>query len=154
MATVSNSERKVSILVVDDNEDHLEYLRRTLSREGFKVIASDNGNEAVRIAEDVRPDVVLLDVCMPEIDGFHVAMLLKGMEETRDLPIIFISSAYKDVYTIMEAQSIGAYDFIVRPVNKDELLVRIRKCLGDSARESLEEHADDRKTKELSESGA
>ena len=80
---------KPTILIVDDEPDILKVLARGLEVLGFSVIAADNGSDAIIIAKDVQPDLVILDVIMPGMDGGEVARRLKELPETKDIPIIF-----------------------------------------------------------------
>jgi two-component system cell cycle sensor histidine kinase/response regulator CckA len=117
-----------SILVVDDESDSLALLTSILAAEGYHVRSADSGQLALASIAAWLPELVLLDIRMPGIDGFEVCRRLKGSEETRSIPLIFISAA-KDVEERVAGLALGAVDYITKPFQREELLARVRTHL-------------------------
>jgi len=117
-----------TILVVDDNPVNLQVLVRTLDGHGHRILAAKNGRAAIEIARRVRPDVVLLDVMMPEMGGFEVCRLLKADPLTRDTAVIFLS-ALGDVEDKVSGLTLGAVDYITKPIQPEEVQVRVSNHL-------------------------
>lgn len=111
------------ILVVDDEPVVRGFLRELLAEEGYEVILASNGEEAIDLAEIEDPEVILLDINMPGIDGIEVCKKLKAQEETRYIPIIIVT-ALDDRGFIAYLE--GADDFVTKPFNPVELTFRIR----------------------------
>ncbi|WP_260446027.1 response regulator [Nostoc sp. UCD121] len=116
------------ILVVDDTTTNLEIVLGILTNVGFKVVTENNGNRAVQQAEDILPDLILLDVMMPGIDGFETCQKLKENSVTCDIPVIFMT-ANSDTNSKVRGLSIGAVDYITKPFHEEELLARIKTHL-------------------------
>jgi two-component system, OmpR family, alkaline phosphatase synthesis response regulator PhoP len=116
------------ILVVDDEEDILELITFNLVREKYKVFATDNGEEAVKIAMSEMPDIIVLDLMLPGIDGLEVARILKSSESTRAIPIIMLS-AKGDESDIVSGLELGADDYVTKPFSPKILIARIRAVL-------------------------
>jgi len=120
------------ILLIDDDSGLLTLLRLGLEREGFEVATADNGKEGLRRAYEIRPDVIILDVSMPEMDGWATCQRLRSMCDT---PIIMLS-AMQGQADVLKGLSLGADDYLTKPCSFDELKARIRTVLrrthGDS----------------------
>jgi two-component system, sensor histidine kinase and response regulator len=123
-----NQRIKPLVLVVDDLESHLKAIGNTLLNSGFEVALAFNGKRAIEIAKNSIPDLILLDIVMPEIDGYEVCRQLKADENTKEIPIIFLTSQ-KDSEFIVKGFQLGAVDYIVKPANKDETLARVNTHL-------------------------
>ena len=119
---ISHSE--YTVLVVDDVVSNVLLLKVLLTNEKFKVITAGNGKEALSQAVNARPDLILLDVMMPEMNGFEVAERLKAHPETQHIPIIFLT-ALNTTADIVKGFKVGANDFISKPFNKEELVIRV-----------------------------
>lgn len=117
-----------NILVVDDTPANLRLLSEILTRQGYKVRPVPNGKLALSAAQRLPPDVILLDIMMPEMNGFEVCEQLKADERTRDIPVIFIS-ALNEVLDKVKAFSIGGVDYISKPFQVEEVLARIKTHL-------------------------
>ncbi|MFT5110634.1 MAG: two-component system sensor histidine kinase/response regulator, partial [Pseudoalteromonas tetraodonis] len=114
-----------TVLVVDDQERNVQVLGTTLSNAGFQVMAASGGQQALKRVAAHVPDLVLLDILMPGMDGFEVCKRLQSDPETAGLPVIFISAADEgDV--IVRALAAGGVDYVTKPFNSDELLARVR----------------------------
>ncbi len=112
------------ILIVDDVPSNVLLLKVLLTNEKFNVVTASGGMQALELVEKERPDLILLDVMMPEINGFEVAQRLKQKEETAEIPIIFLT-ALNGSSDIVKGFQMGGNDFISKPFNKEELIIRI-----------------------------
>jgi len=117
-----------TILVVDDNEANRALARSTLEDEGYSVVLATNGAEGIEAFTRTRPDCVLLDVRMPEVDGFTACERIRGLPHGAETPVIFLT-ALRDVDTLDRAVSAGADDFLTKPVRPSELVVRVQTAL-------------------------
>lgn len=120
--------QKHKILVVDDSKDNVIILRERLENEGFEISTAYSGEEAIKKALTEIPDLILLDVMMPEMSGFEVCKRISGNEKTREIPIILLT-ALVEPKDIKEGFQAGAYDYIKKPFNKVELIARINSAL-------------------------
>jgi PAS domain S-box-containing protein len=117
-----------NILVVDDDRESLAFLTNMLRAEGYEVRSTDSGQLALASAAAMPPQLILLDVRMPDLDGFEVCRRLKGCENTRDIPIIFVTAA-RDVEERIQGLQLGAVDFINKLFRPEEILARVRTHL-------------------------
>ena len=118
-----------SILIVDDTPDNLRLLSKTLIQEGYQVRCAINGSMALLTIKTKIPDLILLDINMPDIDGFEVCKQLKKSELTKDIPIIFIS-ALDTLFDKVKAFELGAVDYICKPFQIPEVLSRVNNQLS------------------------
>jgi len=116
------------ILVVDDEDRNLRLMEAMLIPLGYEVILARDGEEALKKVQELHPDVILLDIMMPKMDGFEVARLLKKDEETRIIPIVMVT-ALKEVEDKVKALEAGADDFLTKPVEKTELEARVKSLV-------------------------
>ncbi|MDZ7968864.1 MAG: response regulator [Nostoc sp. DedSLP03] len=116
------------ILVVDDTTTNLEIVFNILSNAGFKVLTENDGEKALKQVEFQLPDLILLDVMMPGIDGFETCKRLKESSATCDIPVIFMT-ANSDTHSKVKGLNIGAVDYITKPFHEEELLARIKTHL-------------------------
>jgi two-component system, OmpR family, alkaline phosphatase synthesis response regulator PhoP len=119
---------KEKILVVDDEEDILELVSYNLTKEGYQVICVPSGEQALKRAREDNPDVVLLDLMLPGLDGLDVCRQLKHSPETSGIPIIMITAKGEDA-DIVSGLELGADDYVVKPFSPRVLLARIKKVL-------------------------
>lgn len=113
------------ILIVDDNQKNIQVLGNILREEGYKIAVAFNGYKAIEIAENILPTLILLDIMMPEIDGFQVCENLKSMPATRSIPIVFLTAKVESE-DVVEGFRKGGVDYITKPFKKEELLARVR----------------------------
>ncbi|MEN3942219.1 response regulator [Prosthecobacter sp. SYSU 5D2] len=113
------------VLVVDDQMQNIQVVGTVLTREGYEVIPATSGVQALQRIAARLPDLVLLDVVMPDMDGFAVCKRLRDHPDTAGLPVIFVSAA-NDSETIVRGLEAGGVDYITKPFNKAELLARVR----------------------------
>jgi DNA-binding response OmpR family regulator len=116
------------ILIVDDEPLNVDYLEQELVDRGYETISAANGQEALEKVATEAPDLILLDVMMPVLDGFTVCRVLKDYEETRLIPII-IMTALDAVADRIQGIKVGADDFLTKPVHEEELFARIETAL-------------------------
>ncbi len=120
-----------TVLVVDDEKDIVQLIRYNLEREGFKVVSASDGNEALRRANDTRPDLVLLDIMLPGKDGYEVMKSLNQSEKTANIPVIFLTAKSAEFDEVLGLE-LGADDYIVKPISPRKLISRIRAVLRRS----------------------
>jgi len=113
------------IMVVDDEQAILRLLNRTLEPEGYGVVAANNGRSALDLLEEHRPDLVILDIMMPGLNGFQV---LRLMRQRSNIPVIMLT-ARREVTTVRDALTLGADDYVRKPFHTREFLARIRAKL-------------------------
>lgn len=116
------------ILIVDDDPVNLNVLRQTLESEGYNIIAAPSGTVALQIAAQTQPELILLDILMPEIDGFETCRRLKADEATADIPVIFIT-AKVETEDVVEGFRVGGVDYITKPFDNEEVLIRVQTHL-------------------------
>ena len=119
-----NHKPKADILAIDDTPENLALLSQMLTEKGYKVRSVTKGSTAIRGAKAVPPDLILLDVKMPEMNGYEVCQQLKSDDCTRDIPIVFIS-ALGDVFDKVKAFQVGGVDYITKPFQVEEVLARL-----------------------------
>jgi len=117
------------ILVVDDTHANLVAMRRLLAQSGAQILEAHNGNDALALCLDHEFALILLDVNMPDMDGFEVAALLGEAEHLRDTPIIFVTAAYADDLNRLKGYRSGAVDYIAKPINDVILQSKVRVFL-------------------------
>ncbi|MGA2232676.1 MAG: response regulator, partial [Tepidisphaeraceae bacterium] len=131
------------ILVVDDTPANLDLLAQVLEPQGYRVLAASGGQTALAIARQARPDLILLDVLMPDLDGYATCRQLKTDPATRDIPVVFISARDQTENLVAGFQA-GGVDYITKPFAPDEILIRVQTHLQISglARELLNKNAE------------
>ena len=119
------------ILIVDDNQNNLFTLRALIEKHmAVEVLEADSGQAALDIAlQDPRIDLVVLDVQMPDMDGFQTASMLKVRQKTRDIPIIFLTAAYKTDEFQQKGYDVGAADYLLKPIDDNQLINKISTYL-------------------------
>ena len=123
---------KETVLVVDDSLSITQFIVSLLEDQGFCAIGCENGAEALRLAVEKRPDLMLLDIMMPDEDGYSICSKLKADPKTKDIPVIFLS-ALNSSFDKVKAFKCGAVDYITKPVQNDELMSRVKTHLTISS---------------------
>ncbi|MCK5877437.1 MAG: diguanylate cyclase [Candidatus Marithrix sp.] len=121
--------KKSLILIVDDNPQNLQVLGSILKEHGYKPAAAQNGEKAIEFVQKKIPDLILLDIMMPGMDGIEVCRRFKVQESTKDIPIIFIT-ALSEIQDKLKAFAIGGVDYITKPFIAEEVLARINVHLN------------------------
>lgn len=116
------------ILVVEDTPANIQTLTATLKERGYQISVATNGRQALDVVARVRPDLILLDVMMPEMDGFETCRRLKASEQWRQIPVIFLT-AKTETADIVKGFELGAVDYVAKPFNAHELLARVNTHL-------------------------
>ncbi|MEQ8189134.1 MAG: response regulator, partial [Candidatus Eremiobacterota bacterium] len=143
---MNNNEEKQEIplvLIVDDVPKNIQLLGNILNNEGYDIIIAENGKEALERISDVLPDIILLDIMMPEMDGYETCKILKENDRTRDIPVIFLT-AKTEMEDIVKGFNAGSVDYITKPFNSTELMARVKthitlKKLFDKEKEYVKE---------------
>ncbi len=112
------------ILIVDDSPTERHVLNDLLTKAGFEVVSCDSGEDAIQQAKSVKPDLILMDVVMPGLNGFQATRAISRDPDTRSIPIILCTSKSQETDKIWGMRQ-GARDYVVKPVNRDELLAKI-----------------------------
>jgi sigma-B regulation protein RsbU (phosphoserine phosphatase) len=142
-----------TVLVVDDSPVNLRLVVRTLEGRGYRLLAAKNGRAALDIARRVRPDLILLDVMMPELDGFEVCRALKSDPSTRDAIVVFLS-ALGEVTDKVTGLELGASDYITKPIQPEEVIARVANHVARQQLEREVRRSRDRLERELASAGA
>ncbi len=119
---------KDTLLVIDDIPEHVTFLVEFLTKAGFQVLMAQDGEQGIQKAEEAHPDLILLDVLMLGMDGFEVCRRLKSQENTKDIPVIFMT-ALAEIVNIVKGFELGAADYITKPFQSVEALARIKTHL-------------------------
>lgn len=126
--------KKAAIFIADDNPENLNVLSDILEEAGYDVRAALGGQEMLESVRREKPDLIILDIHMPRLDGYEVCRMLKSSEESRKIPVIFCS-ALTESYNIVEGFKLGAVDYITKPFRSQEVLARIRTHLELQAKQ-------------------
>mgnify|MGYP001612332068 FL=1 len=116
------------ILIVDDDENIIQTLKMRLEANGYKIFTALNGVEGLEQAKEVDPDLILLNIMMPRLNGIMTTLKLKGIGLTKSIPVI-IMTGIKEKEEMVLARHVGAADYITKPFEHDELLKKINKLL-------------------------
>ncbi len=119
---------KKTILVVDDEKDLLDLIEYNLKKEGFNVLKAENGEEGIAIAKESKPDLVLLDIMMPKMDGLETVEIMRKDDDLKRMPIIFLT-ARSDEKTEVEGLNKGGDDYITKPISTTKLISRIKAVM-------------------------
>ncbi|TMH69677.1 MAG: sigma-54-dependent Fis family transcriptional regulator [Betaproteobacteria bacterium] len=132
-----------TVLVVDDEPLNVDLVEQELGAAGYKTVSAASGEQAVIVAAKSRPDLILLDVMMPGMDGYAVCQSLKQSEATRDIPVVFLT-ALTDTFEKVRAFKLGAVDYVTKPFQPEELLARVGTHIA--LRREIEAHRKSRAT--------
>jgi DNA-binding response OmpR family regulator len=117
------------VLIVDDDSLIQQVLRQTLKQEGFEVILCSRGQEALPAALQNKPDLIVLDVNLPDIEGHDVCRLIKGESKTRHIPILMLTGEARATPSVVSGLNLGAEDYLFKPISGKVLVSRIRAIL-------------------------
>lgn len=141
---MTEKENAQRILLVDDEEDILEFVSYNLEREGFKVFTGRNGREAIQMVTKVKPDLVILDVMMPEMDGIAACEEIRKLPGCNDIVIAFLTARGED-YSQIAGFDAGADDYITKPIRPKVLISRVKALLKRSGASVAAETTDQEK---------
>ncbi len=128
------------ILIVDDEPDILEFLRYNLRKEGYEVLTANDGRQAIQVAEQQMPDLIVLDIMMPELDGIETCRILRQKKDFAQKPIAFLTARDED-FSHITALDVGGDDYITKPIKPRVLISRINALLRRANRQEEEEDA-------------
>ena len=140
-------DKKNAVLIVDDNKSNIRLLISTLESHGFETITARSGSMGIRRAEFSGPDLILLDVMMPGMDGFETCRHLKANNKTKDIPVIFMT-ALINVENKLRGFQVGGVDYITKPFEEAEVMARVKThlALRNTQKQLQEEIAERRQT--------
>ncbi len=116
------------ILIVDDEDDVAQVMRYNLQKAGYRTVVAENGEQALRTVRVCPPDLVLLDLMLPEMDGWEVCRVLRASEQARDTPVVMVTAAATEEARVLSLR-VGADDFVAKPFPMQALLRKVRKLL-------------------------
>ncbi|MBV2227921.1 MULTISPECIES: response regulator transcription factor [Sphingobacterium] len=131
------------ILVVDDESDIVELISYNLTKEGYQVYTASNGKEAIKVAKEVFPDLIILDVMMPEMDGIEACRLMRSMPEFKQIFMVFLT-ARSEEYSEIAGFHVGADDYIAKPIKPRALMSRINAILRRNTTEVIDDQVTDK----------
>ena len=126
---MTETDEKPTILVADDEEDVRELVTYRLTRSGYDVIGARDGLEALELATQRAPDLMVLDVMMPKLDGYELTRRVRAEEALRSIPVILLTARSQET-DVDRGFEVGADDYLRKPFNPDELVARVRAVLG------------------------
>ncbi len=121
--------QKAKVLIVDDEPNNVDFLEQALEDSGYQLITATNGQEALNKIQSEQPDLVLLDLAMPIMDGFAVLERVKADSTLRNIPVIIISAEH-DSKSVVRGIKQGAEDYLTKPVNASLLVKKVKEYLG------------------------
>lgn len=124
------------ILIVDDEKDIVELLKYNLEKEDFKIISVYNGNDALESVEKGNPDLIILDLMLPGIDGIEICRILKKDNETKDIPIIMLTARATEMDRVL-GLDLGADDYITKPFSPREVISRVKAVLRRTKKDEI-----------------
>jgi DNA-binding response OmpR family regulator len=126
---VTETDERATILVADDEEDVRELVTYRLTRSGYQVIGAGDGMEAFELATERTPDLMVLDVMMPKLDGYELTRRVRAEAALRSIPVILLTARSQET-DVDRGFEVGADDYLRKPFNPDELVARVRAVLG------------------------
>ena len=123
---------KKRILCIEDQPEMIELIRLVLRRHGFQVEGAVGGREGLRMLRENPPDLVLLDLMMPEVDGWEVYRQIRADERLQEVPVIAVTAKGQTVDRVLGVHVAGMNDFITKPFGLDDLVIRIQRVLNDA----------------------
>ncbi|MBA7580258.1 Alkaline phosphatase synthesis transcriptional regulatory protein PhoP [subsurface metagenome] len=121
-----------TILIADDEETVRSLVKRLLGKT-YKVLEADNGEEAVKVAVNQKPDLILMDILMPKMDGLTACYAIKRNQATKEIPVVMLTAVDYELNRKLSQDVMGAQDYITKPFNSEALMSMIAKCLNDKA---------------------
>jgi two-component system, OmpR family, response regulator VicR len=125
-----NDRPKKSILCIEDEPEMIDLIRLILSRKGFEVLGAGSGVEGLELIRNKLPDLVLLDLMMPDMDGWEVYQQMKASEKTRDIPVIVVTAKAQSIDKVLGLHIAKVDDYIAKPFSPQELMASVEKVLS------------------------
>jgi two-component system, sensor histidine kinase and response regulator len=125
MAKKFSPEKTPTVLIVDDNVNNIQVIALNLQEQNYKIVIATNGKDAIEMVDKTRPDLVLLDVMMPVMDGYQACERIKSKKENENIPILFLTALHEEE-NIVKGFEAGGLDYITKPFNKNELISRVK----------------------------
>lgn len=132
-----------SVLIIDDTKIAAQFVEAFFKRLKFNVQVASDGYEGLRIALSSKPDLILLDIMMPRLDGFKTLQVIKSNELTKDIPVI-VMTAYSDKVNVVSASRLGALTVVTKPLTEGILFDKVRQIFGEEYVKSLSAHVEDK----------
>jgi DNA-binding response OmpR family regulator len=129
---MSNVDKMISIVCIEDEPEMIELVKIILNRKGYSVHGADGGETGLSLIRTVRPDLVLLDLMMPDMDGWEVYQQMKADPDIRDIPVIIVTAKAQNIDKILGLHIAKVNDYITKPFGPSELLQSIQTVLGRS----------------------
>lgn len=123
-------DNQYAILIVDDNPDNVELLEEVLQSQGYRTLTAPNGHDAIRLAANELPDLILLDIAMPVMDGMEVLQVLKSSRTTAEIPVVFVTGIMENEKILRSIENHDAIGYIAKPIVISELLEKIPEYLS------------------------
>ncbi|MBS3769456.1 MAG: response regulator, partial [Bacteroidales bacterium] len=123
-----DSKEESKILLIDDSVQNLKLLGNMLREKDYQIALARDGKEGLQLAKKIYPDLILLDIMMPDLDGYEVCKQLKEDEQTKDIPVIFLTAKTSNE-DLVKGFQLGGVDYITKPFNREELFMRIKTHL-------------------------
>ncbi len=131
--------RVVKIVCIEDDPKTIDLVKLILKKEGFEVTGVINGRDGLAAIEEIRPDVVLLDLMMPDMDGWEVYQSMRANELMKDIPVIVLTAKAQSIDKVLGLHIAKVNDYITKPFSPSELIQSVRKVLSGEPSESSEE---------------
>ncbi len=119
------------IMVVDDEPDTVDLVKLVLETEGYEILVAYSGQEALDMIKVNRPDLVLLDIMMPQMDGWMVRKKIVGNEETKDIPVVMLTAKAQPIDKMIGLHVVGVTDYITKPFGRKELINSVKRIVGE-----------------------
>ena len=134
---------KKRVLCIEDHPEMIELIRLILGRRGFEVVGVEGGRDGLRAMEDDPPDLVLLDLMMPDMDGWEVYRQIRGHERLREIPVIAVTAKAQEIDRVLGLKIAGMDDFIIKPFDSNELISSVERVLRAASERGMEHSLSD-----------
>lgn len=124
------------IVCIEDDPKTVELVKLILKKEGYDVTGVNNGHDGLKVVDEVKPNLVLLDLMMPDIDGWEVYQSMRAAEATKDIPVIVLTAKAQSIDRVLGLHIAKVNDYITKPFSPSELIQAVRRVLGEPRRES------------------
>lgn len=124
------------IVCIEDDPKTVELVKLILKKEGYDVTGVNNGHDGLKVVDEIKPNLVLLDLMMPDIDGWEVYQSMRAAESTKDIPVIVLTAKAQSIDRVLGLHIAKVNDYITKPFSPSELIQAVRRVLGEPRRES------------------